>query len=64
VQQHLRGHLTDFVALDPRPRIYSVYEIDPTIMHRSAKRRIESVWRQPLYVDAVDGILKRSEWHP
>jgi hypothetical protein len=64
VQQHVRGHLKDFVAFDPRPYVFSVYEIDPMSMPRLARRRVEMIWSQPLYVDPRDGILKRSEWHP
>jgi hypothetical protein len=47
VQQHVRDHLEDFVAIKPR-RISSRY-------------RRDALWYEPLYVDPRDGILKRTD---
>lgn len=47
VQQHVRDHIRDFVALDPRRDVRDAWGLSP--------------WRQPLYVDPKDGILKRTD---
>jgi hypothetical protein len=52
VQQHVRDHLKDFVAVKPR-RINAGW--------RTIGR---SLWYQPLYVDPVTGILRRTGQHP
>src|SRR5436853_3950149 len=48
VQQHVRDHLRDFVALHPRRR----------------RGRGDGLWYQPLYVDPADGLLKRTDRLP
>ncbi len=53
VQQHVRDHLRDFVATRPRRGVSVWY-----------RRRGESLWHQPLYVDPRDGILKRTDRLP
>jgi hypothetical protein len=53
VQQHVRDHLQDFVATRPRRGI--------STWHR---RGDAALWRQPLYVDPRDGILKRTDRLP
>jgi hypothetical protein len=58
VQQHVRDHIGDFVALDPRPQVRWVYR------RGGQWKRIEWLWYQPLYVDPRDGILKRTARHP
>lgn len=55
VQQHVRDHLKDFVAVKPRRGIY------PGI---GWPRRSAGLWHQPLYVDPNDGILKRTDRLP
>jgi len=58
VQQHVRDHVGDFVALDPRPRSHWVY------VTGGGKERVEYLWYQPLYVEPRDGIIKRTACHP
>ncbi|HEX2886367.1 hypothetical protein [Vineibacter terrae] len=53
VQQHVRDHLDDFVAVKPRRDIASIY-----------RWRRNGLWHQPLYVDPRDGILKRTDRLP
>jgi hypothetical protein len=53
VQQHVRDHLEDFVAIKPRRGISSWYRKDD-----------RALWHQPLYVDPRDGILKRTDRIP
>jgi hypothetical protein len=50
VQQHVRDHLEDFVAIRPRRGI--------------STWRGDGLWYQPLYVDPRDGILKRTDRLP
>jgi len=47
VQRHVRDHLDDFVAVKPR--------------RLDGWRQQGGVWRQPLYVDERDGLLKRTD---
>lgn len=59
VQQHVRDHLRDFVAVHPRRRHdrYFRYRGD-------GKEAFSHLWYQPLYVDEKDGILKRTDRLP
>lgn len=50
VQQHVRQHLDDFVAINPRRDVVDRYS-----------RYHDRPWRQPLYVDPADGLLKRTD---
>ncbi len=50
VQQHVRQHLQDFVAINPRHEI-----------NKGWYRYLDRPWRQPLYVDPDDGLLKRTD---
>ncbi|MGE0424401.1 MAG: hypothetical protein AB7O88_19220 [Reyranellaceae bacterium] len=50
VQQHVRQHLEDFVAIAPRRDVVSRY-----------RHHLDRPWHQPLYVDAADGLLKRTD---
>jgi len=54
VQQHVRDHIDDFVAVKPRRGVRSGF---------LASRR-DGMWHQPLFVDAKDGILKRTDRLP
>jgi len=56
VQQHVRDHLRDFVAVKPRRR-HGWHFIYPG----EAKEPFSCLWYQPLYVDERDGILKRTD---
>ena len=58
VQKHVRDHIWDFVTLNPRRILRTVYS--PS----GGKERVEEDWPQILYVDDKDGILKRSKDHP
>lgn len=51
VQQHVRDHLRDFVAVKPR-RLSCAW------------RQGEVLWYQPLYVDPVTGLLCRTDRLP
>ncbi len=51
VQQHVRDHLRDFVAIKPR-RL------------NGWRHRHGSLWWQPFYVDPVSGLLKRTDRLP
>ena len=53
VQQHVRDHLRDFVAITPRLQIHD----------RLAFMR-EGLWWQPLYVNPVSGLLCRTDLLP
>jgi hypothetical protein len=53
VQQHVRDHLEDFVAIRARKGISTGY-----------RRGDDVLWWQPLYVDPRDGILKRTDRLP
>jgi hypothetical protein len=53
VQQHVRDHLRDFVAITPRRNIHS---------WRSSYRG--GLWWQELYVDPVTGLLCRTDRLP
>ncbi len=55
VQQHVRDHLKDFVAIKPRRGLHRGYRL---------LGRSEGLWHQPLYVDPNDGILKRTDRLP
>lgn len=48
VDQHVRDHVRDFVALKPRTGI------------NDFKHRADGIWAEDFYVDPVDGILKRT----
>lgn len=50
VQQHVRQHLEDFVAIKPRREVNDRWRLRP-----------DQPWRQPLYVDPNDGLLKRTD---
>ena len=50
VQQHVRQHLEDFVAVTPRRDVVSRY-----------RHHLGRPWHQPLYVDPEDGLLKRTD---
>jgi hypothetical protein len=52
VQQHVRDHLRDFVAVKPR-RVSAGW-----------RGTGHSIWYQPLYVDPVTGLLRRTDQHP
>ena len=57
VQQHVRDHLSDFVATRPRR--------GASDCRRSTRNEDgQSLWYQPLYVDPKDGILKRTDKLP
>src|SRR5215216_3089894 len=58
VQQHVRDHLHDFVAVKPRRLNGTVYLI------ASGKEHYDRLWHQPLYVDRKDGLLKRTDRLP
>src|SRR5262249_48631529 len=53
VQQHVRNHVADFVAIKPRRRAGSCVAPGGEIV------RCEGLWFEPLYVDPRDGLLKR-----
>jgi hypothetical protein len=59
VQQHVRDHLRDFVAINPR-RVSASYVRHPG----GTRERLSRLWYQPLYVDEKDGILKRTNRLP
>lgn len=59
VQQHVRDHLHNFVAIRPRRRHASYFTYPGG--HREPFARL---WYQPLYVDERDGILKRTDRLP
>jgi hypothetical protein len=59
VQQHVRDHLHDFVAIKPRRR-YEWYFTYPG----GGKEAFSLLWYQRLYVDEKDGILKRTDRLP
>jgi len=54
VQQHVRDHISDFVNVRPR-RWVSTWLFSPAA---------NGLWRQPLYVDPTDGMLKRTDQLP
>jgi hypothetical protein len=58
VQQHVRDHLRDFVAVKPRRRSGALYRWD------GRTERYDRLWYQPLYVDPRDGLLKRTDRLP
>ena len=55
VQQHVRDHLSDFVAV--KPRRWSGWHYRPD----GSRKRFNRLWVQPLYVDPRDGLLKRTD---
>jgi hypothetical protein len=57
VQQHVRDHLSNFVAIKPR-RCHGWY------FTGDGKEPFSRLWYQPLYVDEKDGILKRTDRLP
>jgi len=59
VQQHVRDHLSNFVAIKPR-RCHGWYFTYPG----DGKEPFSRLWYQPLYVDEKDGILKRTDRLP
>jgi hypothetical protein len=58
VQQHVRDHLSDFVAVKPRRRSGKAY------LAGGGNARRDRLWYQPLYVDPKDGLLKRTDRLP
>ena len=58
VQQHVRDHLADFVAIKPRREAGTVYVVG------GGKEHYDRLWYQPLYVDPRDGLLKRTDHLP
>jgi hypothetical protein len=54
VQQHVRDHLGDFVAIKPRRRSGSFFAT-------GVNERHDQLWWEPLYVDPDDGLLKRTD---
>lgn len=58
VQQHVRDHLTNFVAVKPRRLSGRGYLAGGGREHR------DRLWYQPLYVDPKDGLLKRTDRLP
>lgn len=54
VQQHVRDHIDDFVAVKPRHGIRRGFLASGH----------HGTWHQPLYVDSKDGILKRTDQLP
>src|SRR5712691_4295248 len=58
VQQHVRDHLRDFVAVKPRRQSGALY------CTQGGKERRDRLWYQPLYVDPRDGLLKRTDRLP
>ena len=58
VQQHVRDHLSDFVAMKPRRVSRAFYIAGGSREHR------DRLWYQPLYVDPKDGLLKRTDRLP
>src|ERR1039458_7137955 len=59
VQQHVRDHLDDFVAVNPRRLVVGAFYGPGEKTERS-----ECLWYQPLYVDPKDGLLKRTDKLP
>lgn len=59
VQQHVREHLRDFVAVTPRRLYGTVYGYPEW-----TKTHYSQLWHQPFYVDERDGILKRTDRLP
>jgi hypothetical protein len=59
VQQHVRDHLHNFVAIKPRRRHGSYFTYPGGHRERFAR-----LWYQPLYVDERDGILKHTDRLP
>jgi hypothetical protein len=59
VQQHVRDHLRNFVAIKPRRRHGSYFTYPG-----HGKEPFSRLWYQPLYVDEKDGILKRTDRLP
>ena len=55
VQQHVRDHLSDFVAIRPRRRSGALYTLG------GGKEPYDRLWFEPLYVDPKDGLLKRTD---
>jgi hypothetical protein len=55
VQQHVRDHLSDFVAVRPRRRSGALYKLG------GGKEPCDRLWFEPLYVDPKDGLLKRTD---
>ncbi len=58
VQKHVRDHVPDFVATDPRRRSRTLRLADGTT------ERYVLLWPQPFYVDRKDGLLKRTDRLP
>lgn len=58
VQQHVRDHLTDFVAINPRRQSGRLFGLD------GSKERFDRPWFEPFYVDPKDGLLKRTDRLP
>jgi hypothetical protein len=59
VHQHVRDHLSNFVAINPR-RCHGWYFSYPG----DGMEPFSRLWHQPLYVDQKDGILKRTDRLP
>jgi hypothetical protein len=55
VQQHVRDHLADFVAINPHRRSGRLFGLD------GSKVCYDRLWLEPFYVDPRDGLLKRTD---
>ena len=58
VQQHVRDHISDFVAVRPRRRKIALLALAVGYEH------YDRLWFEPLYVDPKDGLLKRTDRLP
>lgn len=58
VQKHVLDHLRDFVAIRPQRRRYQLFALG------GDREQCDELWRQILYVDPKDGILKRTDRLP
>lgn len=58
VQQHVRDHLRDFVAVKPRRVTMRLYSF------AGGREHMDCLWHQPLYVDPVTGLLCRTDRLP
>jgi hypothetical protein len=58
VQQHVRDHIGDYVAINPQRRSGCFYAMG------GANRLSDRLWFEPLYVDPNDGLLKRTDRLP
>jgi hypothetical protein len=58
VQQHVRDHISDFVAVRPRRRKSALLAL------ALGQEHYDRLWFEPLYVDLKDGLLKRTDRLP